>query len=270
MLPLILLASTFWFPGDNANAAAPQEKPALRSYSSALSLRGEEVVRLEVNSPRIDAKELDSMLVKNEILTALNQKHLSNLGWMKVRRNFQVGNDVFGVGDYALGIAMDTNGSITLQLRDRDGAVNSIAMTSNRCENATTNAVFAFLPEEDLDLFQIEVRIGNYRATTKLDFSAKRMIVHMNNTAHELLAKENRSQKDVVRALFFASRANAMTSERNPLVLDTYALALYQSGQVDKAIETQRRAIQLIDPSYETHRTALTGRLKAYQTAKKN
>ena len=57
-------------------------------------------------------------------------------------------------------------------------------------------------------------------------------------------------------ALQLAQRAVELSGGIQPHILDTLALALFQTGEVEAAVETQRRAVEL-SPDREDYRESL-------------
>jgi len=58
--------------------------------------------------------------------------------------------------------------------------------------------------------------------------------------------KPDKSRRDVKLALKAAARANELTKGENGPILDTYALALFETGDAAKALEAQEKAIKLM------------------------
>jgi hypothetical protein len=245
-----------------ANEVAPR---AARSYGASIALKGATALAFDIDAPRIEAKELSKMRAKPELLAALHEKHFSRVGALRADRAFLLAGHVFGPGAYDLGLRIDAAGALSLVVTRGDETTN-IPLASRQTDASVSRLVVAALPEADVEQFQLEVRIGDLLGTAAIDLSGTRVVVKLNNDAHDLLALPQRSADDVARARTLAERANAMTGSSNPLILDTLALALFHSGDVPSAIATQKMAIQRIEPDYEVHRAAMIGRLKAYQT----
>ncbi|RMF80417.1 MAG: hypothetical protein D6744_08280 [Planctomycetota bacterium] len=79
----------------------------------------------------------------------------------------------------------------------------------------------------------------------KLLEAAKEEPRFLNAFSWTVLTGENVVARDVALALKAAEMANKQTKGENPDILDTLALAQFESGQKAKAIETQRLAIKL-------------------------
>jgi Flp pilus assembly protein TadD len=60
-----------------------------------------------------------------------------------------------------------------------------------------------------------------------------------------IFADRGIKDRDHVLALSAAQRAAQLTSEKDPVVLDTYARALFENGRAEEAIRHQRRAVEL-------------------------
>ena len=67
----------------------------------------------------------------------------------------------------------------------------------------------------------------------------------MNQLAWEILAQEGIVSRDLELALAAAEAANKATNGENVAVLDTYALALFETGEKKKAIKVQTKAVEL-------------------------
>lgn len=252
------------------SVAAGQNVPA-RSYTTVVNLRGKAALTFQIASPRVTAAELNKMAGDAGILAALNAKHLAKLGTLVSDRSFLIGDTFFDAGNYDVGLSIDAARSVSLRL-GRGDAISALPLQCDAYSADCPQATFAALPDADVDRFTLEVRIGSIRATGNLDFSPERMIVSLNNTAHRLLNPPGMSQPksdDSAKAFYMAARANEMTSGKNPLVLDTLALALFHNGKVDQAIAAEKKALTLVDKSYEKHRPEMEARLKTFESAAK-
>jgi len=273
-------------------AAASIEKPAEiplnpRVYHSNVSIMGTDAISFAVSSPRIPANELEKVLVAPKVLESLNQKHLSDLGSINVTRACRIGPVFLDPGSYRFGLEINADRELNLTLISAIPAganpaagtasepssqpASRVALSSAATSGAVPVVTIAMLPGDDLEGFAIEVRVGNIRGVTSVDFSAERLVVAMNNTAHNLLNPDDLDaridRKTATLALGLASRANEMTSGSNALILDTYALALFHAGNHKEAAIAQRRAIQSLQPDMEDDRAAMVTRLRAYQMA---
>jgi len=70
----------------------------------------------------------------------------------------------------------------------------------------------------------------------------------LNLYAEDLLDCEPRHLRDPEAALVPAKRAVELTGGRNPNYLDTLAIAYKMTGDIDKAVETERQVVALLDP----------------------
>lgn len=68
----------------------------------------------------------------------------------------------------------------------------------------------------------------------------------MNALAWSILTREGLVYRDKNLALKAAEAAQTATKGEDPAILDTYALALYENGQKQKAIEVETKAIELV------------------------
>lgn len=88
----------------------------------------------------------------------------------------------------------------------------------------------------------------------------------LNAFAWNILTQIQESDRDVDTALKAAQKANELTEKKDPSVLDTYALALFTSGKIDEAIETQQKAVDLAS-DYPQAQEELRQRLEQYKAA---
>ncbi len=68
----------------------------------------------------------------------------------------------------------------------------------------------------------------------------------LNLYAWTMLTAEPSHLRDAGAALAYAKRADALSNHGNHMILDTLALGFFRTGHVDKAIETQQRAIEVL------------------------
>lgn len=86
----------------------------------------------------------------------------------------------------------------------------------------------------------------------------------LNQLAWFILTHPRVVERDLKLALAAADKANKLTGGQNPSILDTYALALYETGKVPEAIHVQERAVELCsDP---TMKEELEKSLTRYRT----
>ena len=86
----------------------------------------------------------------------------------------------------------------------------------------------------------------------------------LNELAWEILTKEGVVHRNKDLALKAATIANDLTDGENAYILDTYALALWEVGEKNKARKVQRKAVKLVgeeDPA----RADMTKALKKYE-----
>ncbi|HYG74420.1 MAG TPA: redoxin family protein [Planctomycetota bacterium] len=89
----------------------------------------------------------------------------------------------------------------------------------------------------------------------------------LNAVAWGILATDNIEKRDFDLALKCAQRADELTKHENGPILDTLARAYFDKGQIDKAIETQTRAVE--KSKGEQIEEELKATLKRYKEAKK-
>ena len=71
---------------------------------------------------------------------------------------------------------------------------------------------------------------------------------HFNHYAWELLTSEVRELQDPQTALRYARKANELAAGKDPGILDTLALAQFRTDEPEEAVQTQKRALQLLPP----------------------
>lgn len=87
-----------------------------------------------------------------------------------------------------------------------------------------------------------------------------------NNTAWQIVEKQRANKTLLEKALKWSKTSLELESE-NPHYLDTYAHLLYFTNNKEKAIETQRKAFQILENSQEDYKQELKEEIK--QTLKK-
>lgn len=88
----------------------------------------------------------------------------------------------------------------------------------------------------------------------------------LNALAWQILMGADEPQRDNPTALKAAEKANTQTNGENPMVLDTYALALFENDQVAEAVKVQEKAIALTSGN-EQMQAELTKRLNMFKQA---
>ncbi len=90
----------------------------------------------------------------------------------------------------------------------------------------------------------------------------------LNEFAWRILADEGLKGRDLELALRAGKAANDLTKGEDFTTLDTYARALFDNGKVKEAIETQKKAVELVSASKDV-RKEFEETLKKYQDAEK-
>jgi thiol-disulfide isomerase/thioredoxin len=88
----------------------------------------------------------------------------------------------------------------------------------------------------------------------------------MNAMAWQILMQADKPNSDKSIALKAAEKANTLTNGENPMVLDTYALALFENGKVAEAVAAQEKAIVLTAGNEELQADLKT-RLEEFKAA---
>lgn len=88
----------------------------------------------------------------------------------------------------------------------------------------------------------------------------------LNAFAWRILTGVNEDSRDIKLALRAARKANKLEKGNNPAILDTFALAMFESGKTQKAIELQTKAVE-ISKGNERMQSGLKQTLKKYSDA---
>ena len=79
----------------------------------------------------------------------------------------------------------------------------------------------------------------------------------LNSLAWKILTELEKDKRDVKLALDAAERANKLMEGKNGNTLDTYAMALFQNGKVEEAIEMQTKALEAAKKTLEATKKAI-------------
>ena len=92
----------------------------------------------------------------------------------------------------------------------------------------------------------------------------------LNDFAGQILMGVDKPNRDYFVALQAAAKANELTEGKNPMVLDTYALSLFESAlwQIQEAVKAEKRALELVGDN-EQAKSFLTKALDRYETVSK-
>ena len=92
----------------------------------------------------------------------------------------------------------------------------------------------------------------------------------LNDVAWYVLTDETIKIRDLKFALQAAKLANEKTENKEPAMLDTYALALFENGKIDEAIKMQTKVIELVkeDATLEPYLGEFNQRLEKFKAAK--
>jgi Flp pilus assembly protein TadD len=91
---------------------------------------------------------------------------------------------------------------------------------------------------------------------------------YLNNLAWLEAACPLADLRDGHRAIKLATEACELTQWKDPLMIDTLAAAYAETGQFDKAVQTQQKATDLAELARPRDREGLRQRLKVYQEGK--
>lgn len=258
----ILTAALLSLPA--APDAAPAPPP--RRTLAALEVRGKEALRFELASPRMEAGEFDKAATTPRIRQALNDNHLRDVGAMLATRSFVVGDRLVERGLYRTGVIVTPRGGLTLTLTS-DVRRLRIPFQGTTGGAHVPQLDISFLAGDTIDAFELELRFGDYQGRASMTFESEEIVTSMNNLAWELLSADDASSAQRVEALRLARQANELTGGKVAGILDTLALAQFETGAVAEAIDTQRRALAALGPEDGVTRGEFEAQLSRFRAA---
>jgi tetratricopeptide (TPR) repeat protein len=105
--------------------------------------------------------------------------------------------------------------------------------------------------------------VKNLNQAIQIDPNNFQMLIY---TARVLAADDNPQARDGAQALAYAGRAGALAGVAQPVVLDTLAMALAESGRFDEAMPIEQQAVALARAGGQNEdATAMQQRLELYQ-----
>lgn len=238
----------------------------VRPFVAAVRVGEAETIRLEFATPHVEAAEWARIRADERLRETLVERHLGRIGLLRVDREFRLGTALFGAGDYRISLDLGADPSMALVL-DGGAAPKRVALATRRTDNHVAQVTFAFLARGAGDELDLEVRFADVVATALLSISRDRLIEDLNNLAFELLTAPDAEARNPAKALILARRANHLAGGGHPLILDTLALALFETGDVARAIETQRVALAAL-PAEHAARRELETRLTRFEGAR--
>ena len=79
--------------------------------------------------------------------------------------------------------------------------------------------------------------------------------------------------RDYATAVYIAERAVRASKNADPNILDTLGTALFKAGKVDRAIEVQQKAVDMLDAAgdkvTDANKTELRARLEEFKNARR-
>lgn len=119
------------------------------------------------------------------------------------------------------------------------------AETRRRQERAAAKEVFKLM-DEYTDLVVTSKLDSSSRALGQRIYTrAENLPQVLNAFSWFILTDPRVVERDLPLAMKAAERANTLTENRDPPIIDTYARALFETGKIDAAIAAQQRAIDL-------------------------
>ena len=89
---------------------------------------------------------------------------------------------------------------------------------------------------------------------------------NLNSLSWTIMTRVPEDKRDMKIALQAAAKANTLAQGKDPMILDTYALALFKNKQIDKAIVQQQKAVELSKGHEQLH-SQLAKQLEKYKNA---
>ena len=89
---------------------------------------------------------------------------------------------------------------------------------------------------------------------------------NLNSLSWTIMTRVPEDKRDMEIALQAAAKANTLAQGKDPMILDTYALALFENKQIDEAIVQQQKAVEL-SKSHEQLHSQLAKQLEKYKNA---
>ena len=90
----------------------------------------------------------------------------------------------------------------------------------------------------------------------------------LNGLAWRIMTEVSEPKRDKAVALRAAEKANSLTEGKDAMVLDTYALALFQNGRAAEAVAVQEKAVEMVKGNKELL-ADMTKRLEEFKAAGK-
>ncbi len=190
------------------------------------------------------------------------------------RRNLEDYRRVFGDEDESTLWAMDSLATLLM----RQGKLTEAEALSRRCLEGyrrvpdAEDASMHYFLDAFAKVLTVQGKLEEARpyvaefleVTGRLSQRSEATALDLNNYAWALLTCEPADLRDPVAALPLAKKAVEMSGGENATLLDTLALAYKMTSDIDKAIETQRQAVGLLQTGGNGLRTALGTRLVSF------
>ncbi len=105
--------------------------------------------------------------------------------------------------------------------------------------------------------------VSEFRLALRLEPDNLEVLIY---TARVLASDKNLQSRDGAEALEFASRASQIAGDKQPVALDTLAMAYAESGRFEEAVETERQAVKFaLAAGQHDDAAAMQKRLQLYQ-----
>jgi len=132
------------------------------------------------------------------------------------------------------------------------------AMKAEKWEaaEATLQKMEKLLPEEHRDglsMARVQIHFGRkdykgaYKLIEQISDKNKDNAMLQNQLAWDIATREDLEERDLKLAEKIATRANDAASGKDAAILDTLARVQFMNGKKDKAVETQKKAVELAD-----------------------
>ena len=132
--------------------------------------------------------------------------------------------------------------------------------------------------KRDLTAFKFEVitQKGDWKTAAAMTDEMLKLLEAKPDALNQLawaICENPSKDRDLGIALKFALKANEFEEGKDPTILDTLARVYFEQANLDKAIETQKRAVEVVNANKiydEELRVKLAKTLKQYEDAKKS
>jgi thiol-disulfide isomerase/thioredoxin len=213
--------------------------PHLTELQNKFAARGVVVVGVTDEDPKVVKPFVSKMAAKMDYTVAIDRDDKTAAGYMKA----------FGIDGIPHAFVVNKDGVIAWQGHPLDGleeAVEQMVAGTYDLEQVKFTGKFHAELHDYLHMASDGDSPLVRAAGRKLMADVAQRPDLLNDMAWEILTHDHDIKfRDRALALEAARKANEATAAKDPDILDTYALALFENGKVAEAVKTQRRAVEL-------------------------